>query len=255
MIIIYRNSLTFLDGIGGINMRILNVEIKLPKKAGDVDVDYSDRVTTPLIKEGKITVPLALGVGIYPICNGMQIIIDAKNKRNRCYFGGTDNSPEKTPFLTEVEADKLSIFFNEGEEAFYDSFIPDEIEFFSRHSGNHFQKQLFGTKELQKYPSIIKRQGDIFAVPVPYDGEEIEILIGLIDSGENTVCYHEFCQTKIDGNGIRLFSTRHTLKGEYISGERFYIAKGIISAPDHHPLILTDRFHLVMRAEGVIDDD
>ena len=252
MIIIYRNSLTFLDGIGGISMRILSIERKLPKKAGGVDICYSEDIKTPVIneKEQKITVPLALGVEIDTICNGLQILIGFNN--GRCYFGGTDNSPERTPFLTEIDGRKLLTFSNKGEEEFYDSFIPKEIEFFSRHPGNHFQKQLFGTKELQKYPNIIRRQGDIFAVPVPYEWEEIKILIKII--GE-CLEHDDNYELKQGVNNQRLFSTRHTFKGDCILMGRFFVGKGVISAPDHHPLVLEDRIHLVMRAIGVIDDD
>ena len=107
-----------------------------------------------MIKEGKITVPLVLGAEIYPICNGMQVIINTKNERNRCYFGGTDNSPEKTPFLTEVEADKLSIFFDEGEEAFYNSFIPDEIEFFPDTPATTFRNNFLRQKNYKNTPVL-----------------------------------------------------------------------------------------------------
>ena len=233
-------------------MQILKIEERLPKKAGEVEISYSDEVRDPVLKDREIMVPLAFGIEIYPVCNETQVVIKTREKTkagNRCYFGGTDNSPEKTPFLTEIMPYKFLVFEQKGEDAFYESLIPDQIWFFSHHPGNKFQKQLFDSEELQKHPNIIRRQGDIFAVPVPYDGEEVEMLMTMIGNDADTGC--EFGEFK----AMRLFSTRHTFKGGCITGKNFIIGEGTLLAPDHLPITLRGKMHLIMRAEGLADQD
>jgi len=233
-------------------MQILKIEERLPKKVGEVEITYSDGARIPVLKDREIIMPLALGVEIYPICNETQVVIQTREKTNagnRCYFGGTDNSPEKTPFLTEIMPDKFLVFEQKGEDAFYESLIPDQIEFFSQHQFNRYQRQLFGSEKLQKHPNVIRRQGDIFAVPVPYDGEEVEMLMKMIGSKDDTDC--EFMEAK----AMRLFSTRHTFNGPCVIGKNFVIGEGTILAPDHLPLTLRGKMHLMMRAKGLVDQD
>ena len=233
-------------------MQILKIEDRLPKKVGEVEINYSDKVRIPVLKDREIIMPLVLGVEIHPICNETQIVIQTREKTDagsRCYFGGTDNSPEKTPFLTEIMPYKFLLFEQKGEDAFYESLIPDQIWFFSQHQCNRYQRQLFGLEELQKHPNVIRRQGDIFAVPIPYDGEEVEMLMTMIGNDADTDC--EFREVKAMG----LFSTRHTFKGVCITGKDFVIGEGTLLAPDHLPLTLRGKMHLIMRAEGLVDQD
>ena len=144
---------------------------------------------------------------------------------------------------------KFLLFEQKGEDAFYESLIPDQIWFFSQHQCNRYQRQLFGLEELQKHPNVIRRQGDIFAVPIPYDGEEVEMLMTMIGNDTDTDC--EFREFKAMG----LFSTRHTFKGGCITGKNFIIGEGTLLAPDHLPLTLRGKMHLIMRAEGLADQD
>lgn len=234
-------------------MKVLEFVKGLPSRVGDIDIKYgytSDCL--PGFKEHELVVPLKLGIEIYPICNNMQILIKTTKDPfvGRCYFGGTDNSPERTPFLTEINPNNFVEYENEGEDAFYDSLIPDEIKFFSCHPrNNQFQKQLFKEEGLQKHPNIIKRQGDIFAVPFPHEEEELMTIIGIMGKGKYTID-DDFEEAE----GKMLFSTRHSFNGFCLAGDDFVIGEGRVSAPDHLPLVLKG-LHLIMRASGLLNKD
>ena len=153
------------------------------------------------------------------------------------FFGGTDENP----FLVELNPGLYDLFIRDGEDKFYDALKPELIERVERKWGI----------------SNTKRQGDIFASPLPISWEEIEKVIYL---------YFFEMPERREVKEESLFGTRHRITGLYVEdvqthyrGQRrcgvfplYSIGEGIIEAPDHSPLEL-EGVHLLAQASGLAD--
>ena len=93
--------------------------------------------------------------------------------------------------------------------------------------------------ELKKrFPQMsYRRQGDIFAFPLPYSWEDIDKAFEICNWNQPTAHYEP----------IQILNTRHTLTGRYLSLKREYgllgqladlVVEGTIRAPDHTPMKL-----------------
>ncbi|MFZ2881784.1 MAG: hypothetical protein WA019_01800, partial [Candidatus Moraniibacteriota bacterium] len=141
------------------------------------------------------------------------------------FFGGTDEKP----FLVRINS--MGSYINGGISSFYQSLIPESL--------NDLANQ-FGAK--------LKRQGDIFALPLPWSLREIDSHY-LFQTGR------KISEGGIkEGKEIQLFGTRHRIRGIEIqmnicgSGRR--IGQGVIEAPDHKALVLKE-WHIIMQADNL----
>lgn len=227
-------------------MKVLEVVKRLPEKAGEVELFYTEKEGKPEREDKKIVIPLTLDTEIFPLTNELQVLIVSDDE---VYFGGTDDSPERTPFLVEIEESLLTTYSTEGENAFYDALVPPLIKFFASHPKNPFrqeQPELFNNMPSHEYKM---RQGDIFATPMPYDKEELRTLQELLG------VYGDRCIELTEKTEFPLFSTRHTFTGygTEISRRAYWLGTGIVKAPDHNPMLLKDHLFLIAQTQGLVD--
>jgi len=144
----------------------------------------------------------------------------------RCFFGGTD----ERPFLVEIYSDSVCHchkgdktwlnLWRSGE--FYDELKPPLIK-----------------KLESKYGNKTKRQGDIFAFPLPVASWE-EALVFFGDIGGRTA---------VPDYPHSIFGTRHSFTGGLIytldedEGD-IAVGTGAIKAPDHKDLVLNEVYIL-----------
>lgn len=182
-------------------MKLLLVNKKLPSKCGEARIEFDQFAKRPTKKGATITIPLNHYVDFIPLSSGKQFFIEnlIPGSHYEYYFGGTDNDSEKTVFLAQIQKSSLEIFKQHGEDAFYDSLVPEVIRFFSRR-----MRDSGGI-------GIIKRQGCIFFTQFPCAWEIVkdcrDFLFG--DDVEFKKAEKEI-----------ILSTKHLFTGYYISINR-----------------------------------
>ncbi len=197
-------------------MRLFELE-QLPAKAGVATITWGKGL--PRREEAEITLPEAEETQFFPLQKGAQFLVVASrgpnyDARERLYFGGTD----ERPFLVEMNPQVLTSL-KKGEAGFYDAIRPE---------GAQFAEKKFGTKAV--------RQGDWFAVPLPFKWNSVHGLLGLFTDDHKA--------TSAGEKGIRIGGTRHQL----IDGQAILlghnplrcmiIGEGLLRAPDHADKVL-----------------
>jgi len=131
-------------------------------------------------------------------------------KDGRAWFGGTDEAP----FLVQMDTTVHDLA--ENPEEFYGHLIPPLM-----------------LTLIHKWGGDYRRQGDIFAFPLPYSWEKIR------EIGNFTKANGFPLQEAKNGH---VFGTRHVLVGSWsrvmVAGKTTVIAEGTITAPDHSPMEL-----------------
>jgi hypothetical protein len=126
------------------------------------------------------------------------------------WFGGTDEAP----FLVQMHPGIHALA--EDPEEFYGHLIPPFMLTLTRKWGENY-----------------RRQGDIFAFPLPFSWQQIK------EIGDFTKANgFPFEEAKKE----HVFGTRHTLQGSWsrvmVAGKMAVVAEGTITAPDHSPMEL-----------------
>lgn len=128
------------------------------------------------------------------------------------WFGGTDEAP----FLVKLDPWAYDLYRCRGAEGFYNGITPSSMKTMA-----------------QKWGGEWKRQGDIFAYPLPITWAAIKN-IGDFNKAKG-LQVHEVEKEAVYG-------TRHNLRGRWgqliCQGRSLVIAEGVITAPDHVPLVL-----------------
>lgn len=206
-----------------------------PKVAGTANLIFGhpDQNKRPPLREGpNIFLPDDPELDFHPLENGQKILIRlvaaGDGARQITYwFGGT----EENPFLVRVDQVAFDAFKQSGEQGFFNALKPQII-----------------TRIEEAFKLTTKRQGDIFAVPLPFSVQDFTRAANLfaMDSSAN---FSEAAFQPILG-------TRHILKGFYsnarIFGTVHPLGWGVVEAPDHSPLSL-DGIHLLAQANCLID--
>lgn len=158
------------------------------------------------------------------------------------YFGGTDEKP----FLTELTRVAYQALIDEGEEFFYQSLVPSRVA----HLGH-----LWG--------ALPKRQGDIWALPLPCDvwelnGPTLDLadlpVTFVVTDSEHTslqLCLsrHQLVKglvwrIRVTENRISIEQGVNSLAAARPSIENIVVCQGLIQAPDHTDLVLQEP-HLI----------
>lgn len=228
-------------------MELLKMEA-LPKRAGVVTLNISSRVTRPNRQEAVVNVPLRRGVAFFPLKGGKQFLLRIReNHFGSCRhcgqpiptgeaavcFGGTD---QRTPFLVDLAPKAFEPFRKGGEEVFFEALKPWMIRAL---------EEKYGAENT-------RRQGDIFAYPLPWSWEEL----GRRHLSSESTSWVTRRRRRVTGSFQitrgqgRLFDTRHVFTGDQadiwttaIFKEAEFrgwseLGEGRIEAPDHDPLIL-----------------
>ncbi len=200
----------------------------LPKKAGLAKLHYErNRHKTPFRKSADIVLPDDPEMELFFLMNGKQFLLRIENSETQYWFGGTD----ERPFLVRLKEEPFRAFQKEGDNLFYATLKPKTI-----------------TKFEQTFQVLAKRQGDIFAVPVPHSWDELQ--------RASLICLG----VKREPESVKLqpiFGTRHRLTGLYsenieLFGSYYPLGEGVLEAPDHSPLKL-ERMHLIVQAQNLYD--
>lgn len=202
-------------------------------KAGTANVYLVDCKSVPRRKGADIFLPRNPYSDFFPLKGGEQFLYTFRDipvsRVPTIYFGGTDENP----FLVRLHGGPLEAYEKGGEDAFFDFLKPREIR-----------------RLEQRLHVIAKRQGDIFAMPLPFDWPDVDLITAVVRG------YPSIQGPAEDDVSIRhLFDTRHTMDGlaSTLDPSRTRIlGQGIITAPDHAPLVL-DGIHLIVQAVGLYD--
>lgn len=221
---------------------------ELPTRAGQAVLEYSSGIRAPQRDKEVIKIPATRGGGCMcgeeleaqwmfcPGCGGAamggeitllgELIPLMDNYEQFLYrqtsdsshfkdtwFGGTDEAP----FLVKLDPWAYNPYRYRGSEGFYTGIIPSSMKTMALKWGGEW-----------------KRQGDIFAYSLPITWAAIK------DIGDFTK----------GRKGLRLFEvekesvldTRHNLQGRWCQlmcqGKSLVIAEGVLTAPDHAPMVL-----------------
>ncbi len=211
-------------------MLLTELRGRRPKKAGKAFLEYEDRYERPYRKDDIIVLPNRGDLQLYRLQPRWNQFI-ARFDRSTVWFGGTDENP----FLVRIDDHPFSEYCSYGPTGFYESLIP-------------------------ALPSTTyKRQGDVFASPIPFTWEEIvKALKYILGRSADVVT------SGPDERNGGLFGTRHHLNGLELKGticlpveesvgrdSWFVLAEGTIVAPDHtdmelkgvHALVQTRHLH------------
>ena len=201
----------------------------LPKTAGLAELEPGKN-WQPVRDGKKINIPFFPEVEFFVLKDGDQFLLRFScDNRYQYFFGGTDEQP----FLVQLRDEPFFAFVRGGEQGFFEALKPPMI------------------RELEKiYQTTAKRQGDIFAMPIPYTWQELQDAI-FVSCGR---------KLEIEGGpknmGSDVFHTRHNLKGKVIKygleHEIRMFGEGVLEAPDHAPVKL-EGVHLLGQATGLFD--
>jgi hypothetical protein len=201
-----------------------------PKKAGVAEIQFEEyRIHVELIGN-VIHLPSWEENDFFRLKKGKQFLFVQKGTLDSYWFGGTDENP----FVVEITKEAFQAFEKGGEKAFYDFLKPEVI------------------KKLEKKNKRVeaKRQGDIWAFPVPFVTlEGLEFLDDMLD-----LDYYTF---ETDEKSVSVLGTRHTIDGNYMDFEGSYrnyraLAQGTLKSPNHKPLEL-ETLHLLVQTNGLAD--
>ena len=185
-----------------------------PKEAGKAIIKYSDSVGHPTRKGKVITLPKDGSLELFKLQpDWNQFLV---HQGDSIWFGGTDENP----FLVRMDYSILNAYLKSPND-FYPSIVPT----------------LMG-KVKERFPQMsYRRQGDIFAFPLPYTWEDLEKAF--------EICYWNSFTFHHEPTHIN--NTRHILTGKYLNLKREYslfgqlvnlVVEGVVKAPDHTPMKL-----------------
>lgn len=237
--------------------------MNLPENIGGVNLTWDNTIYFPRRDEKKekvILVPQKDLSNLHIINKGEHMIASYETKPRHIFFIGIDENP----FVTEITKKAYEKFLRYGEIAFYSYLAPEIIQ---------DMKRKFRQKAL--------RQGDMWAVKIPLANPE-EWLISeyfckdLKRSGKD-VCSRSIYGTnhaisgsfsmfsKADFRGVNFtagslkeleiekikFTNKQIRKlNRFATHTQFYLAKGILTAPDHKPLVMDGKY-VVLRSRGL----
>lgn len=214
-------------------MRLIEFGNRRPLRAGKAKIEYASWEGQP--KEGQypfregsvITVPSSSQIEMFPLMdNWVQFLIQFAST---VWFGGTDENP----FLVKLNREMLDVYLAHGPEEFYKSLIPNRL-----------------TKMCEIVGKDYTRQGDIFAVQMDFDWEELSKAYRLFNDKPL-----EAVKTKTEA----VFGTRHILSGCFLEGNPVIhgiggvtLVEGRITVPDHRAIELVGP-HMIDQTKGLFD--
>lgn len=207
-----------------------------PQKAGAALLQFR-RGASPKREGDTIILPDDPELEFFSLKDGQQFLLRvyeamfAGGRVTGCWFGGTEHQP----FVVKITDVAFAAFRIDGEDGFFDYLKPAAVK---------QCEELFTVKT--------KRQGDLFAVPIPYSWDQLNQALALCHgTGLGTDG-----QPPKDVTDSPLINTRHKLTGRRVFARVFgnnstIIGTGIITAPDHPTLELGQQLHLIVQANGL----
>lgn len=216
---------------------LLGERKRLPERAGKARLHFvkdSKGNFMPRRKGVDIFLPRYEEAEFCPLKGGIQFVFEFWGKWDTMrhereyygFFGGT----EKNPFLVRLSRGPTFglNFLKEGPRAFYEALRPKII-----------------SEWAERFGTLPRRQGDIWALPLPFSWEQICSMMFLVGAKRD---FPEIKKTM----GSSLFGTRHRLKGllyEVIITNpydtKYTMGEGVITAPDHSPFEIKGGPHIL----------
>jgi hypothetical protein len=204
-----------------------------PTKAGVAALSFDKDISLPSLADNVIHLPSGEENDFFCLKKGKQFLFVQEGMLDNSYwFGGTDESP----FVVEITGYAFHAFETGGEKGFYDFLKPEIIK-----------------KLEKKFKVKAKRQGDIWAFPLPFITWECLELLRMLDLE---------CYTFENEKSVGVLETRHTIEGNYmdlevseneVSGGNYRVfAQGTLKSPNHAPLEL-ETLHLLAQTNGLAD--
>ncbi len=216
----------------------------LPKRAGEAVISFEEVAFFTPGREGEtIFLPPHPNGDFFSLREGTNFLFEDNEKG--VWFGGTDENA----FLVALEHEAIQIFKEGGEEGFYNALKPDSIAFWEKKTGLK-----------------AKRQGDIWAIRLPYSWKDITNVLAMVLRLEG-----DCSLDPAEVFGYEIFETRHRLTGKVIDIFHVFddigidvlnffkydwpvLAQGVIEAEDHFPLKL-NRIHLLAQTALLFEPD
>jgi len=210
-----------------------------PREAGLAKISfvkdyYQD--TIPMRKAVNIALPDDPEAEFFQLLSGEQFLFRFQIRTRReeevqYWFGGTD----ERPFLVRLKPAPFDHFVRGGEDLFY----------------QHLKPELIIRLE-ERYKITAKRQGDFFAFPLPHSWEDI--------ARAQWLCFGKEVEPAQHSKGKSLFGTRHKMIGlmneRYpIFGGSYTLGEGTLNAPDHEPLIIDEKIHVILQARNLFEPE
>lgn len=199
---------------------------RLPRSAGLAVLEYEECEgrANPFRSGRHLHLPGCPDAEFFPLRGGEQFLLRhwrGGESEPQIWFGGTDEQP----FLVRLGSAAFSPFMRGGEDGFFAGLRPAVV--------NEFEVQL-------RLPT--RRQGDIFALPLPYKWREIVRGMG------------RGVATEPETYTGPVFGTRHMITSPRALqlNPTQMIAEGLLEAPDHGPLRL-DVPHLLSQTAHLHD--
>ncbi|MEK6888970.1 MAG: hypothetical protein AABW80_02570 [Nanoarchaeota archaeon] len=185
----------------------------VPRRAGEAVLDWDRGVTYPLREKKKIGLPLRKDTEFFSLAGGRQFIVRPSVTERSCWFGGTDEEP----FLVEMDVKVAQLYIDSAgdEEEFYRTLVPNSV-------------LAMATENDVMY----KRQGDIFASR--FSGEK---------NAERNLA--RLLKKEVKQGEMTILGTRHVGKGLGFVHDENVFFRGVLVAPDHVPLNLSDGLYLL----------
>lgn len=226
----------------------------LPNRAGLAELRFTETAENrqlPYRNGAEIVLSNSPHSAFYPLKAGEQFLVHCQTG---IWFGGTDEQP----FLTHLDSEPFKAFLQGGEQDFYEALKPQLV------------------RELERQLGVTtKRQGDIFAVPLPFSWDDIKRFASLafiaapfIGLGGEFMQRLHMWRGSIGPRKGRVFGTRHRIlatcatseqnikmfigETNFIGHKQYLLAEGLLAAPDHSPLTLTG-VHTLVQADGLFD--
>lgn len=207
-------------------MRLFEM-VKRPETAGLAKLAFG-KDAMPRRDEKEILLPDSPDVDFFSLLGGKQFLVRLGRdvvSEPQLWFGGTDEQP----FLVRLMYETFKAFQEGGQRAFYDRLKP-----------------AIATKLEKTFDTTAQRQGDIFAVRVPYSWKQM---------GAGRLMFLGWETVPKSVKHFTLFNTRHSLNGTHLKGaelfgDRYEIGEGVIEAPDHTRLELKG-VHILVQARNL----
>ena len=202
---------------------------KLPTKADKALLEWDSGMNAPERNRANIGLPRNPSAEFYSLRNGNQFLY---RTGNRMWFGGTDEEP----FLVEMDPKLIGTYVQSqgSDDALYRELVPESI--------------LKITSEVSPTRSY-RRQGDIFAARFcgeQYFEKNLSFMVRTsVRRGEFNVL-----GTRHVGLGTGLWINEESRQGDLRGNVLF---RGVIQAPDHHPLELNDAFYMLGQTRHIIN--
>lgn len=197
---------------------------QLPRQADKARLAWDTGISTPRRDTKHISLPRDNMAQFFSLREGNQFLYKphiANRSSNRFWFGGTDEEP----FLVEMEEAAGNAFIQSygSEQGFYNALVPQHIATLCKETGQDY-----------------RRQGDIFGARFCGEAHFERNLAHVL-------------KTEVKHGESQVLGTRHVGKGAFMRVGDATLFRGVLLAPDHAPLNLSDGLYVLGQTRHIVN--